>query len=68
MRDKVAVICSEVNDLDEREDCDDLFHHHPILKEYSNVFPSEIPGMPLKSDINFRIELVPGAEPGLLRS
>ena len=36
---------------------------HPILQEYIDVFPSEISGMPLKHDIDFCIDLVPGAEP-----
>jgi hypothetical protein len=36
---------------------------HPILQEYMDVFPSEIPGMPPQRDIDFRIDLVPGAEP-----
>ena len=36
---------------------------HPILQEYIDVFPNEIPGMPPKHDIDFRIDLVLGAEP-----
>ena len=32
-----------------------------ILREYSNVFPEEILGLPLKQELDFTIELVPGA-------
>ena len=35
----------------------------PILKEYSDVFPEEILGLPLKQELDFTIELVPGAVP-----
>ena len=32
-----------------------------MLQEFKDVFPDEIPGLPLKRDIDFTIELVPGA-------
>jgi hypothetical protein len=35
----------------------------PILREYKHVFPEEVPGLPLRRDIDFSIELVPGAVP-----
>ena len=34
-----------------------------ILKYFSDVFPEEIPGLPLKRELDFTIELVPGALP-----
>ena len=34
-----------------------------ILKEYSDVFPEEIPGLPPKWELDFTIELVPSAVP-----
>ena len=34
-----------------------------MLQEFKNVFPDEIPGLPPKRDIDFTIELVPGAAP-----
>jgi hypothetical protein len=34
---------------------------HPILREYRDVFPEEVPGLPLRRDIDFSIELTPGA-------
>ena len=33
----------------------------PALREFSDVFPEEIPGLPLKRELDFTIELVPGA-------
>ena len=36
---------------------------HPILREYRDVFPEEVPGLPLRRDIDFSIELAPGAVP-----
>ena len=35
----------------------------PILKEYPDVFPEELPGMPPDSDIEFLIDLMPGTGP-----
>ena len=32
-----------------------------VLQEFKDVFLDEIPGLPLKRDIEFTIELVPGA-------
>ena len=39
------------------------FDDIPILQDFSNVFPEEIPGLPLKRDLDFTIELVPGVVP-----
>lgn len=33
----------------------------PVIQEFADVFPEEIPGLPPKRDIDFSIELVPGA-------
>jgi hypothetical protein len=40
-----------------------ILEDHPILREYTDVFPEEVPGLPPRRDINFSIELVPGAVP-----
>ena len=34
-----------------------------VLREFMDVFPDEIPGLPPKKDIDFTIELVPGPAP-----
>jgi hypothetical protein len=36
---------------------------HPTLREYIDVFPEEVPGLPPRRDIDFSIELAPGVVP-----
>jgi hypothetical protein len=36
---------------------------HPTLREYRDVFTEEVLGLPLRRDIDFSIELAPGAVP-----
>jgi hypothetical protein len=36
---------------------------HPKLREYRDVFSEEVPGLPPRRDIDFSIELAPGAVP-----
>ena len=38
-------------------------NEHPILREYRDVFLEEVPGLPLRRDIEFSIELAPGVVP-----
>jgi hypothetical protein len=35
----------------------------PVVCEYPDVFPEELPGMPPNWDIEFIIELIPGTAP-----
>nr|ABA92238.1 retrotransposon protein, putative, Ty3-gypsy subclass [Oryza sativa Japonica Group] len=35
----------------------------PIVREFGEVFPEELPGMPPKREIEFRIDLAPGTTP-----
>eukprot|EP00253_Pinus_taeda_P010661 PITA_10661 len=35
----------------------------PVVQEFADVFPEEVPGLPPKRDIDFTIELTPGAAP-----
>jgi hypothetical protein len=35
----------------------------PVVCEYPDVFPDDLPGMPLDSDVEFVIELQPGTAP-----
>ena len=41
------------------------FDDIPILEDFADVFPEEIPGLPPKWDLDFTIELVPEAVPSL---
>ncbi|GKG24885.1 hypothetical protein Tco_0395513, partial [Tanacetum coccineum] len=38
-------------------------HDQPIVSECQYVFPEELPGIPPIRDVEFNIELIPGAEP-----
>jgi hypothetical protein len=49
--------------LNSFEDSKPNLKNHPILREYKYVFPEEVPGLPLRRDIDFSIERVPGAVP-----
>ena len=35
----------------------------PVVREFADVFPNELPGVPPESQIEFKIDLVPGASP-----
>jgi hypothetical protein len=35
----------------------------PVVREYPDVFPEELPGMPPDRDIEFIIDLIPGSSP-----
>ena len=35
----------------------------PVVCEFSDVFPEELPGVPSESQVELRIDLVPGAAP-----
>ena len=35
----------------------------PVIQDFIDVFPKSIPGLPPRQDIDFTIELMPGAAP-----
>jgi hypothetical protein len=35
----------------------------PVVQEFADVFPDELPGMPPERDVEFTIDLVPGTKP-----
>ena len=35
----------------------------PVVREFLDVFPEELPGLPSDREIKFGIDLVPGTEP-----
>jgi hypothetical protein len=38
-------------------------HQIPVVCEFPNVFPDELPGLPPDRDVEFGIELIPGTAP-----
>ena len=57
----VTVINEENTNNEDKLKLEDIL----ILREYSDVFPKEIPGLPPKWELDFTIELVAGAVPSL---
>jgi hypothetical protein len=49
--------------LESIEDDKPNLEDHPILREYKDVFPEEVPGLPPRRDIDFSIELTPRVVP-----
>ena len=49
--------------LESIEDEKPNLEDHPILREYKDVFPEEVPGIPPRRDIDFSIEIAPRAVP-----
>ena len=35
----------------------------PVVRDYLDVFPNELPGMPPKREVEFRIDLIPSTRP-----
>eukprot|EP00253_Pinus_taeda_P036427 PITA_36427 len=40
-----------------------ILNNIPVIQEFTDVFPEEIPGLPPRRNIDFTIELVPGVAP-----
>jgi len=55
----VRVMNGEIINKEDKLKLEDI----PILKDFSDVFPKEIPGLPQKRELDFTIELVPGVVP-----
>ena len=54
-----AIHITETNVKETKPNLEDL----PFLNDFKDVFPKEIPGIPLRRDIDFTIELMLGAVP-----
>eukprot|EP00253_Pinus_taeda_P030136 PITA_30136 len=54
-----AIQVGYANTKDESASLNDI----PVIQEFTDVFPEEIPGLPLRRNIDFTIELVPGVAP-----
>nr|GEZ71395.1 reverse transcriptase domain-containing protein [Tanacetum cinerariifolium] len=53
------VTTKEVEDKSEKKQLEDV----PIVRNFPEVFPEELPGLPLTRPVEFQIDLVPGAAP-----
>nr|GFC31475.1 putative reverse transcriptase domain-containing protein [Tanacetum cinerariifolium] len=53
------VTTKEVEDKSEKKRLEDV----PIVLNFPEVFPEELPGLPLTRPVEFQIDLVPGAAP-----
>ena len=51
----------------ERKECAKL-KELPVVHEFEDVFPDDLPGLPLEREIEFEIELAPGTTPILQTS
>ncbi|GJX02174.1 putative reverse transcriptase domain-containing protein [Tanacetum coccineum] len=63
--DEVLIIRAQVTskkdgDKSEEKRLEDV----PIVQEFSKVFPKDLPGLPPARQVEFQIDLVPGAAPG----
>ncbi|XP_076905064.1 uncharacterized protein LOC143560706 [Bidens hawaiensis] len=54
----IAFLAYAINTL-EKQKIGDV----PIVKEYTEVFPEELPGLPPDRQVEFRIDLIPGTTP-----
>nr|GEZ86549.1 putative reverse transcriptase domain-containing protein [Tanacetum cinerariifolium] len=54
------VTSKKAEDKSEEKQLEDV----PIVWEFSEVFPEDLPGLPPARQVEFQIDLVPGAEPG----
>ena len=50
-------------DVIDTKKAEPIFSNIPTVSDYPDVFPEELPGMPLHREIEFAIDVVPGATP-----
>ena len=49
--------------MDAREKGKTTVDDVPIVRDYPDVFPEDLPGIPPERQVEFRIDLIPGAAP-----
>ncbi|GJX19761.1 putative reverse transcriptase domain-containing protein [Tanacetum coccineum] len=57
------VTTKETKDNSEKKGLEDV----PIVQNFSEVFPEDLPCLPPTRQVEFRIDLIPGAAPGFIR-
>ncbi|GKB35068.1 hypothetical protein Tco_0880010 [Tanacetum coccineum] len=55
----VHITAKEVEDKSEKKRLEDM----PIVRDFPEVFPEDLPGLPPTRQVEFQIDLVPGAAP-----
>ena len=63
MRNGCQLFAITISDREEGSEGEPSLDDFPILQEFADVFPSELPGMPPPRAVDFHIDLVPGAGP-----
>ncbi|GJX97959.1 putative reverse transcriptase domain-containing protein [Tanacetum coccineum] len=53
----------ETEDKSEKKQLKDV----PIVRDFPEVFPEDLPGLPPTQQVEFQIDLIPGATPGFIR-
>ncbi|GJY51586.1 putative reverse transcriptase domain-containing protein [Tanacetum coccineum] len=53
------VTTKEIEDKSEKKRLEDV----PIVRDFPEVFPEDLPGLPLTRQVEFQIDLIPGAAP-----
>ncbi|GKD32967.1 hypothetical protein Tco_1248476 [Tanacetum coccineum] len=53
------VTTKETEDKSEKKRLEDV----PIIQNFPEVFPKDLPGLPLTRQVEFQIDLIPGAAP-----
>ncbi|GJW91706.1 putative reverse transcriptase domain-containing protein [Tanacetum coccineum] len=56
---EIQVTSKKTKDKSEEKRLEDV----PIIREFPEVFPEDLPGLPLTRQVEFQIDLVPGASP-----
>ncbi|GJS18685.1 putative reverse transcriptase domain-containing protein [Tanacetum coccineum] len=57
------VTTKETEDKSEKKRLENV----PIVQDFPEVFPEDLPGLPLTRQVEFQINLIPGAAPGFIR-
>ncbi|WVZ22654.1 hypothetical protein V8G54_001198 [Vigna mungo] len=60
---KDGTVCFAVMVKEQKKSTNEQISGIPVVEEYANVFPEEIPGLPPSREVDFTIDLMPGAGP-----
>ena len=60
---KVHLYPSDLKASSESQEEERIVHDVPVVRDYPDVFPEELPGMPPDHDVEFIIDLLPRTGP-----